>query len=358
MIRTCTFVFAAAFALGCTGCSSVGYYLLPAAMYDSLYPPPPPVKPPGGEGPFAGRLLKKDELLAVLNKRAASVEVLVARLDLQAELGPRQGRHDLAGNFVAQPPQGFRLYAQLANKQVLMGSNAEQYWFFSSFEEGDNAKAIFGRWKFFGRACAQRTTLDPTQVMGVLGVFAIEEDPVRGPMISVTYSPPEFVDPTNKDKGYRVDTGCYIVRWQRWRDPGKPELGVYTERDVYVSRGTLEPYRFVFHTPDGRQVLRAEVDEKERHTVDGRSIPTRILVTVPIYGNDATVAELEQRVQFSLSDLKFDRGNIPADRFVKNFDPDTVVAPFVDKEDWQYLDRACERDGPVGPPGAAIKPPQ
>lgn len=311
---------------------------------------PPVVDPlaPSDEGPYGDRRVGKAEILRILNERAAKVEILrVPSTYLKADVETTQGE-ELTGLLAVQKPRNTYFEAEKGDRRFGLGSNDEEFWFFETISK--EKKAYFGRWKYVGLPCARRLPLDPVQVFSLLGAFEVKEDAVNGPLIGLTYSP---------------NVGHYVLHFQRWRDRRRHELGVWYEKEVHLTRNGLRPFRVVLYSPDGAELMRAEL--RENYEEGGRMIPTDIRIFRPVYDkNGLAKARDDDRLQFVLADkdaagnLVFHKSdtesvprpfgppeNVPAERFRKLFDPETRVRPYVEQE--EYIDKDCEREQ-TGPP--------
>jgi hypothetical protein len=337
----------------------------------------PPVEE--AEGPYAGRMLSKAELLGVLNRRArAAGEVVRApQMVIDVDL-PGRFKDRINGVLVAakqadetrREPLLF-LRGDTDGGSFGFGSNAEEFWF---FDEISLKKAYFGRWKYLGKPCAGRLPLDPVQITGLLGFFETSDDPARGRFISVTFSPPEFNTPGNAASGVRAGTGRYVLHYLAPRDPSRPELGSVVEREVELTAANLRPVRTVFYDRDGRQLLRAET--REFYELDGKMIPKLIAVIRPVYRSappeegkpkppPSTEVEKVEQFNFVLSELDFTRGKnkegkeLPPGVFQRLFEPDPEKnagrgVPYYDTR--EYIDKRCETlDAPTAPAGGGEK---
>jgi hypothetical protein len=287
-----------------SGCCSVGYYVFPAFCYERLCPKPKPIEPiDDADGPGKGRLLTRGQVLEILNERARAIPIFIAAdVKLRAVL-LKQGTHDLEGTAAIERPRNLRLIVEAPAGTIWLGSNDEFFWLSNGFAE--DKRPLAGRWNYVGHPGAGRMPIDPTALFALLGLAEYRE--ADGP-ITVTYSLGRKPDPAAPG-GLSYDPndfGFYVVRIHRPRDPARPAMGFYTEREFWLLRNRVVPVLFIQYEPSGREIARARIGEYPAPNAP-RQIPRRILVTANVYDDSGTGLAGSEVFEFKLGELAFAR---------------------------------------------------
>ncbi|MDB5297458.1 MAG: hypothetical protein JWO31_3441 [Phycisphaerales bacterium] len=210
------------------------------------------------------------------------------------------------GALLYRRPLGFRL---VGKKDVVgdvfeVGSTADHYWLKLV---PDRDTLWFGEHKYAGRPCVQQIPIQPNLVLEVLGVGLVGTDLMAAPAPVMRFNP---------------DADAYMMVWVS--PAGGPAAGgggggtvgtgparLAAQREVWYDRATKLPKLVVLFDPDGRPVLRANLDKHKPVEVAG--VPAdrwpRLATEYKLYFPDTG-----SKMAFTLDEVALDRKGVPSRR--------------------------------------------
>jgi hypothetical protein len=211
--------------------------------------PKAPLAPAG----YYGRTLAMAEVIEKINQNNQAIPTLYAKHYTEASIIDKKGKTrfvNTGGDVFVRKPRELLMRGKKDpfGKVFEIGSTPERFWLTVYVDEPTR---WWGYYRNVGKPCVQDMPLRPDVIGEVLGIGNINTNFNAVPV------------PTMR---FNNDLDVYMLTWQtkladRW----------YTEKEIWYDRKTLLPRKVLLFDPNGRIILRANLD---RHRgVEAPNVP-------------------------------------------------------------------------------------